>query len=31
VFFIPFSYFTDSVAYRLYRKRLDRQEGAKGS
>jgi hypothetical protein len=29
-FFIPFSYFTDSVAYRLYRKRLDRQEGAKG-
>jgi hypothetical protein len=28
-FFIPFSYFTDSVAYRMYRKRLDRQEGAK--
>jgi hypothetical protein len=28
-FFIPFSYFTDSVAYRMYRKRVDRQEGAK--
>jgi hypothetical protein len=28
-FFVPFSYFTDSVAYRMYRKRLERQEGAK--
>ena len=28
-FFIPFSYFTDSVAYRMYRKRVDRQESAK--
>jgi hypothetical protein len=28
-FFVPFSYFTDSVTYRLYRKRLERQEGAK--
>lgn len=25
-FFIPFSYFTDSFAYRLYRKRLERRE-----
>lgn len=24
-FFIPISYFTDSVAYRMYRKRLDRE------
>lgn len=24
-FFIPFSYFTDSLAYRMYRKRLARQ------
>ena len=24
-FFIPISYFTDSVAYRMYRKRIDRQ------
>src|SRR5690242_4567721 len=24
-FFIPISYFTDSVAYRMYRKRVDRQ------
>jgi hypothetical protein len=24
-FFIPISYFTDSMAYRMYRKRLDRQ------
>jgi hypothetical protein len=24
VFFIPFSYFTDSLAYRMYRKRVDR-------
>jgi hypothetical protein len=28
-FFVPFSYFTDSVAYRMYRKRLDRQGSAK--
>jgi hypothetical protein len=28
-FFIPFSYFTDSLAYRMYRKRVDRQGGAK--
>jgi hypothetical protein len=27
-FFIPFSYFTDSFAYRLYRKRLERRESA---
>ena len=27
-FFIPFSYFTDSLAYRMYRKRLDRREAA---
>jgi cation transport ATPase len=25
VFFIPISYFTDSMAYRMYRKRVDRQ------
>jgi hypothetical protein len=24
-FFIPISYFTDSMAYRMYRKRIDRQ------
>jgi hypothetical protein len=24
VFFLPFSYFTDSLAYRLYRRRVDR-------
>ena len=24
VFFIPFSYFTDSLAYRMYRKRMER-------
>lgn len=24
-FFIPISYFTDSIAYRMYRKRVDRQ------
>jgi hypothetical protein len=24
-FFIPFSYFTDSLAYRMYRKRLERR------
>jgi hypothetical protein len=29
VFFVPFSYFTDSLAYRMYRKRLDRQGSAK--
>jgi hypothetical protein len=28
-FFIPISYFTDSMAYRMYRKRLDRQNAAK--
>jgi hypothetical protein len=28
-FFIPFSYFTDSLAYRMYRKRLDRGDAAK--
>jgi hypothetical protein len=28
-FFIPFSYFTDSLAYRMYRKRLERQGSAK--
>ena len=28
-FFIPFSYFTDSLAYRMYRKRLDRRDAAK--
>jgi hypothetical protein len=28
-FFIPFSYFTDSLAYRMYRKRLDRRDSAK--
>ena len=26
-FFLPFSYFTDSVAYRMYRKRMDRVAG----
>ncbi len=25
-FFLPFSYFTDSIAYRMYRKRLERME-----
>ena len=30
-FFIPFSYFTDSLAYRMYRKRLARSKAAKGS
>src|SRR5262245_41360404 len=25
-FFIPFSYFTDSLAYRMYKKRLDRRD-----
>jgi hypothetical protein len=28
-FFIPISYFTDSIAYRMYRKRLDRRDAAK--
>jgi hypothetical protein len=28
LFFIPFSYFTDSLAYRMYRKRLERRGGA---
>jgi hypothetical protein len=28
-FFIPFSYFTDSVAYRMYRRRLERHQSAK--
>jgi hypothetical protein len=28
-FFIPFSYFTDSLAYKMYRKRLDRKGSAK--
>jgi hypothetical protein len=31
VFFIPFSYFTDSFAYRMYRKRLERRETASRS
>jgi len=30
-FFIPFSYFTDSVAYRMYKKRSDRANAAKTS
>jgi hypothetical protein len=29
VFFIPFSYFTDSVAYRMLQKRLARRDNAK--
>jgi hypothetical protein len=28
-FFIPFSYFTDSLAYRMLQKRLARQQNAK--
>jgi hypothetical protein len=28
-FFIPFSYFTDSIAYRMYKKRTDRGNAAK--
>jgi hypothetical protein len=28
LFFIPFSYFTDSLAYRMYRKRLERTGAA---
>jgi hypothetical protein len=31
LFFIPFSYFTDSLAYRMYRKRVERQDAPKGS
>jgi hypothetical protein len=30
-FFIPFSYFTDSLAYRMYKKRVDRGSAAKSS
>jgi hypothetical protein len=30
-FFIPFSYFTDSLAYRMYKRRLDRGNTAKTS
>jgi hypothetical protein len=30
VFFVPFSYFTDSLTYRVYRKRVERQDSAKG-
>jgi hypothetical protein len=29
VFFVPISYVTDAMAYRVYRKRLDRQQAAK--
>jgi hypothetical protein len=28
IFFIPFSYFTDSLAYRMYKKRLERAGGS---
>ena len=28
-FFIPISYFTDAMAYRVYKKRLDRASTAK--
>jgi hypothetical protein len=28
-FFVPISYFTDSIAYRMYRKRVDRQRAPK--
>jgi hypothetical protein len=28
-FFIPFSYFTDSLAYRMYKKRADRRDATK--
>jgi hypothetical protein len=28
-FFIPFSYFTDSLAYKMFRKRLERQNTAR--
>jgi hypothetical protein len=30
-FFIPFSYFTDSIAYKMYRKRVARSEGGKSA
>jgi hypothetical protein len=30
-FFIPFSYFTDSLAYRMYKKRVDRGRTAKSN
>lgn len=30
-FFIPFSYFTDSLAYRMYKKRLERRDAAKSA
>ena len=26
LFFVPFSYFTDSLAYRMYKKRVERGE-----
>jgi hypothetical protein len=29
LFFVPISYFTDSIAYRLYRKRIERSEAPK--
>jgi hypothetical protein len=29
LFFIPFSYFTDSIAYRMYRKRVEQRDSAK--
>jgi hypothetical protein len=28
-FFIPFSYFTDSLAYRMFQKRLNRRDNPK--
>jgi hypothetical protein len=28
-FFVPISYFTDSMAYRMYRRRLERHNAAK--
>ena len=28
-FFIPFSYFTDSLAYRMFQKRVDRRDNPK--
>jgi hypothetical protein len=28
-FFVPISYFTDSMAYRMYMKRVDRQKATK--
>jgi hypothetical protein len=30
-FFIPFSYFTDSLAYRMYKKRLERRDASKST